>query len=96
MVRHLNFQFFARRYFERQGSTSTPVDSCFNCEGPAWDFQVENRIASDGANGFAVDKDFVRSERVCKSGTPNYSEHAGITCHHWYSPQIDKLLCADR
>src|SRR5262245_16587897 len=86
MVGHLDFDFFAGHCFDRQGPTSTPVDSCFNCEGPAWDLQVENRIARDGANSRAVDEDFVRSERIRISGTPNYSEHAGCTCRHWRSP----------
>src|SRR5262245_48054428 len=86
MVGHLDVDFLAGHCFDRQGPTSTPVDSCFNCERPAWDLQVENRIASDGANSRAVDKDFVRSERVSISGTPNYSEHAGSTRHHWCSP----------
>jgi len=84
MIRHLNVDFFAGHSFNRKGPTSTPVDSCFNREGPAWDFKVENSIASDGANSRPIDKDFVRSEPVCVSGAPNHSDHAGSTRRHRY------------
>ena len=59
MVRHLYFNSLAGHSFNRQGRASTSVDSRFNAQGAAWDFKVENGIASDRANSRAIDKDLV-------------------------------------
>jgi hypothetical protein len=64
MVGNLDFDFLTGHGFNRERLASGPIYACFDCERPAWDCKIENRIASDGANSSAIDENLVRSERV--------------------------------